>query len=289
MNEINIDRSEVSERISNRNNLAKIVLVIIFSLTLVYKIIFSDLSGLFSGFNFSDLLSLFLALFSVGLAVVFYFKATETANEFYNNTYKFTRDVSEILGRVEAGFGEKLSHLDEGYSGLKSAVERLPYDRVEAERRIQEEEAEVNEAEKVRDMIFNTLAERAKLDQKEKEKLFEQLKEQEIKLGKANAEIIQMKSKLLESSENEIGKLKEGDDSGFISFFENFVRDNLNVDSSNLKIPRILNKNFRSAILDDGVPEFFIDDLKRYRIVDERKNLTPRGVRYVKDIIREGE
>ncbi len=42
--------------------------------------------------DFPMLLSLLLALFSVGLAALFYFKATETGNTFYDNTYTFTKD-----------------------------------------------------------------------------------------------------------------------------------------------------------------------------------------------------
>ena len=39
-------------------------------------------------------------------------KATDTSNNFYDNSYKFTKEISEILGRIEAGFGEKLKHID---------------------------------------------------------------------------------------------------------------------------------------------------------------------------------
>ena len=73
--------------------------------------------------DFPTLLSLLLALFSVALAALFYFKATETSNTFYDNTYKFTRDIAQLLAKMESGFGERLKHLDEGYSSLRSSFQ----------------------------------------------------------------------------------------------------------------------------------------------------------------------
>jgi hypothetical protein len=70
-------------------------------------------------FDFPSFLSLLLALFSVGLAAMFYFKATDSSNAFYDNTYKFTRDIADLLVRIESGFGEKLRHLDEAYKGMQ--------------------------------------------------------------------------------------------------------------------------------------------------------------------------
>src|SRR6185436_4120877 len=66
--------------------------------------------------DMGGLLSLVLSVFAMALSVAFYFRATDTSNTFYDNTYKFTREMSEVLGRIEAGFGERLRHLDEGYS-----------------------------------------------------------------------------------------------------------------------------------------------------------------------------
>ena len=77
-------------------------------------------------FDFSNLLSLILALFSIALSALFYFKATETSNAFYNNTYKFTNDIAELLARIESGFGERLRHLDEGYNTMCTTMNRLP-------------------------------------------------------------------------------------------------------------------------------------------------------------------
>jgi hypothetical protein len=61
--------------------------------------------------DFSVLLSLTLAIFAVGLSVTFYMKASETANRFYDNTYQFTKDISETLGRLDERFAERLTFI----------------------------------------------------------------------------------------------------------------------------------------------------------------------------------
>ena len=134
------------EKIARRNNWLKIFVCVVVLFTLPIKLGQADFSLVFASFDFSDLLALFLAMFSIALAILFYLKATETSNTFYNNTYRFTQNVSEILGRVEAGFGERLKHLDEGYSDVKTALENIPIDRGEAEKEILEEKEHVRRA-----------------------------------------------------------------------------------------------------------------------------------------------
>lgn len=88
--------------------------------------------------DFATLLSLLLALFSVALAALFYFKATETSNTFYDNTYNFTKDIAQLLVKIESGFGEKLRNLDEGYTSMRDSLQHYgnkPSDNVEKRKR----------------------------------------------------------------------------------------------------------------------------------------------------------
>src|SRR5688500_16234653 len=94
----------------------KAIVIVIFTGVLAYKIIVTPIS---LAMDFYALLSLLLALFSVGLSALFYFKATDTSNAFYDNTYKFSKDIAELLVRIESGFGERLRHLDEGYTRMQ--------------------------------------------------------------------------------------------------------------------------------------------------------------------------
>ena len=184
------------DKIALRNSWLKIFVVVVVIGVISVKLWQGDFSKVFAGFDFSDLLSLFLALFSVALAVLFYLKATETSNVFYDNTYRFTKDVSEILGRVEAGFGERLKHLDEGYSGLKSAVEKIPFDRKEAQKEIEEEEEQAKKVEDERNEMIESLAKRARLEEAEKSTLFESLKEKDRKLSVTRKEVYLLERKM---------------------------------------------------------------------------------------------
>ena len=71
-------------------------------------------------------LSIALALFSVGLSAIFYFKATDTSNKFYDNSYRYTKDVAQLLVKIESGFGERLKKLDEGYLSMKEEIQKMP-------------------------------------------------------------------------------------------------------------------------------------------------------------------
>ena len=94
---------------SSSNNLkwfstiSKYLILLSFSGVLAYKLIITPFQ---LTIDFLALLSIALALFSVGLSATFYFKATETSNAFYDNTFKYTKEIAELLVRIESGFGE---------------------------------------------------------------------------------------------------------------------------------------------------------------------------------------
>ncbi len=160
------------------------VVVCVFFGAVAWRIAWSNWSVDLSKFDFSDLLALIMAIFAIGMSVAFYFKATDTSNKFYDNVYKFTQETSEILGRIEAGFGERLRHLDEGYSGLQTRFDQFssltPEENKEKVERNREREVEakakLQEADDEKQQIFDTLAKRAKLAAQEKTELFDKLK-----------------------------------------------------------------------------------------------------------------
>jgi len=157
-----------NQAINNRESWLKVILILLFSFIISWKIITTPLNIDLSDFNFSDFLSLQLALFAIILALIFYLKANETSNKFYDNTYKFTTDISILLGRIEAGFGERLRHLDEGYTGLVDRFDRIPIDVTKVKEQVVEEEEEIKEKEREYNQLIETLAERAKLQEDEK-------------------------------------------------------------------------------------------------------------------------
>lgn len=164
------------------------VVVLSFFGVLSFKLLNMDLSLNIKEFTFTDLLSMLLAFFAIALSIAFYFKATDTSNRFYDNSYAFTREVSEILGRIEAGFGERLRHLDEGYSGIRDKFDRLPFDNAQTNEELEQEKAEIEKKEKEQQDLLENLAKRAKLAETEKQELFTHMRQVSEELEEAKRE-----------------------------------------------------------------------------------------------------
>lgn len=160
----------------------------------LWKIFNADMKFDMSEFSFTDLLALLLSFFSVGLSVAFYFKASDASNLFYDNSYRFTSEMSEILGRIEAGFGERLRHLDEGYSGMRERLDKFSYNSDATHSQVQKELEEVRLKEKEYKEQINVLLERANFADGEKERFAKSLSNIKNELDAARAELENMKS-----------------------------------------------------------------------------------------------
>ncbi|TOB71819.1 hypothetical protein CGJ99_23875, partial [Vibrio parahaemolyticus] len=106
--------------------------------------------------------------FSVALAALFYFKATETSNQFYDNTYKFTKQIAELLVKMESGFGEKLNKLDEGYASMRDYIQspNNNYSSTSIETtktQIEEEQKEIQKVIEERNQIVRDLLSKSQL------------------------------------------------------------------------------------------------------------------------------
>src|SRR5690606_16157646 len=106
-------------------------------------------------------------LFSVGLSALFYFKATDTSNAFYDNTYKFTKDIAELLVKIESGFGERLRNLDEGYSSMRNYLQgsgqRQSADVEKTKEKLETEQQEIEKVRAERNRIVAELIEKSQL------------------------------------------------------------------------------------------------------------------------------
>lgn len=167
------------------------LLVCVLLVVVTLKLLTSDISVSLGEFSFTDLLSMLLAFFAIGLSVLFYFKATDTSNVFYDNTYKFTKDISEILGRIEAGFGEKLSHIEEGNNGLRDKVERMSSFKESLK---EDEEVHLEETEKEKNQMIEEVLEKAKIANEEKEAFRKKLRKVDIELQRSREELARLKS-----------------------------------------------------------------------------------------------
>lgn len=121
-----------------------------------------------NNFTTESILSMLLAFFSIFISIFFYFKADETSADFYDSSYKFMKDISVTLGKIEERFGEKLNSLNDKITHL---------DRVSKETSRQIEDKQVD-----KDGIINELLEKTNLNEEEKERYKRELekKEEEI-------------------------------------------------------------------------------------------------------------
>jgi hypothetical protein len=239
------------------------LLIVALVLIIAWKLLSADLKIDLATFSFNDFLALVLALFSVGLSVAFYFKANEASNQFYDNTYKFTKDMSEILGRIEAGFGERLRHLDEGYSGMRERLDKLPqYGATPLE--VKEEEEVVAQKEQEGRALIEELAQKAKLAEHEKAELFQALE-------KVNEE--------LELARSELREMRKGSRKGSISneavlsYVGNVLKracpsDQRDAPPSTVTIRRLYRENMPM------IAKAAKDDLRKLGLVDESDMLT---------------
>jgi hypothetical protein len=175
------------------------VAVLIFFGVMSFKFFSIELSLNIKEFGFTDLLAILIAFFAIGLSAAFYFKATDTSNRFYDNSYAFTKDVSEILGRMEAGFGERLRHLDEGYTGIRDKFDKLPFDSAKAMEDIEKENQEIKNKEGEQRKALEGLAIKAHLAENEKLDLFAHMEKISRELEESKTEARRLEKSLLQN------------------------------------------------------------------------------------------
>jgi len=262
-------------RITNRNNWVFIFVVSIFAILIAFKIAVSPLEIDMSQFKFGDLLNLLLAFFAIAMSVAFYFKATDTSNQFYDNTYKFTTEISEILGRIEAGFGERLKHLDEGYAGIRARFEHMPIDHIKAEEAIKKEVEEVKKQRDARKQLLEDLAKRAQLQEHEKEEIFKQLRQKERALAMAQQELNFLRSRVERPDRQEMRDIVALPDRLNRYLRIRLIRE-LGGPSSVLALsPQGIQKRFDS--IKNQFPDAIVDDLREVGLLDESGLLTRIG------------
>lgn len=234
--------------------------------------------------DFPTLLSLLLALFSVGLAALFYFKATETSNTFYDNTYNFTRDIAQLLIKIESGFGEKLRNLDEGYADMRRHLQSAPYQNGETDETKQKIKGEKEEIEKVieeRNKIVSDLLERSQLEQEEKESILAKLAEKERELESSQRELNKMNKRLF------FDRLKNREhrdefESGMERYTFSRIIQEVGIERVIHLSPIGLKKKI-DEMLNDAPPQY-IDDLEKRGYFDN--GLTRSGAEYIRELAR---
>lgn len=254
---------------------ARDVIVICLIGVVTWKLINSDISISIKEFTFTDLLSIFVSFFAIALSIAFYFKATDTSNRFYDNSYKFTKEISEILGRIEAGFGEKLKHIDEGYAGIRDRFDQLPFDANKAKEEIEAEKKEIEKKKKEQNNLLESLAQKAQLAEAEKEDLFNKMEKTNKELESAKSDLRRMQRNMMKHERLNLNVDPER---------KRRVMEYL-VDRISEEIPPGLERTPRASMLieifdnirDDLHPEA-IEDLEHVGMIDDDGQLNRRGV-----------
>lgn len=260
------------------NLIFKILLISSIVGVALFKVIVTNID--LSSFDFSDFLSLLLALFAMGLSILFYFKATDTSNQFYDNSYKFTKEFSIILGRIEAGFGERLKHIDEGYSQIANYYKN-PQTITEEEKKLEQSEEFVNKKEKEREEFIKSVLDRASFkDIEDKQRIVQQLEETRTELTKARIEINHLKSAIDKENDESSNVLQVR--RRVIGFFkENYMDFFRNVSSG--ITDREIKSRFNSQ-LNHFHPEW-LSDLEKIGWLNNEQQLTKLGILCIRNMI----
>lgn len=258
--------------LSNIRDLVVVALIFIVSIRFATADFNIDLKG----FSFTDLVSLFLAISSVALSALFYFKADESARTFHAHTYTFTKDVSEMLGRIDAGFGEKLRSIDQGWIGLNQKLDRYSYDPSLAAARAESSDAkkaEIEEQEARRQDILEDLMQRASVAGEEKRQLLDRLA---------------TLSNELEESKLELEKQRNGGESDFESEFKGYVRTFVkhHFPGGMIDGPPAVYQKYFGEIMDNSQFNHGARTYMRKRGFLNGKSLTPAGIEFIKSILQ---
>ena len=145
------------------------------------KLFSGELSLDFAKLSATELVNLLLAFFSIALSAAFYFAATSQSNQFYDNVNKFSKDTSELLGRLD----EQVKGIGGRQTELRDSIDKY-YHR---DRAGQVDRAQVEVQEKAKQLeenfskVVSGLMERANLPEPERAKIREEIKSKDAALN----------------------------------------------------------------------------------------------------------
>ena len=151
------------------------IAAIVFFVVLTIKLAFASISISFERITIDQLTSLVLALFSILLALAFYFGANDTSQKFYHQMYVFIKDTSSLLGTIQATFAERLDRLGSETGQLSRRLDRFPTDVMEIAWGLRATAAEITENENIARDKVSEIIEQSGLPTDEKERLKEEI------------------------------------------------------------------------------------------------------------------
>ena len=176
-----------------------------------------------------------------------------------------------MLGRIEAGFGEKLKHIDEGYSGIRDRFDRMaPYSQV-TNAEVKKEEEEIRQKEQEQKDVLEELAKRAKLAEHEKNAIFADLAQKSEELDQARMEL-----RRLQTSSHRPGDIVSRDD--VLGYLARKLQKMMPEGEGAGPLPSsiAIRGSFRKLLPE--LPREAVRDMQSFDILDEEDNLTRDGM-----------
>jgi len=158
--------------------------------TISYRISLTKMDSM--TFSFNDFMTFLLAAFSIGLSVLFYFKATETSNQFYHRVLDFMQNTSFVLGKMQVELNDKLSKIYENSAIMASQVNML----TEGKQAIAIKTTEKKQKEMERESIYNEIFEKAGLDENDRKDFMDKIKNKELEILTLGNEIEDLHEKI---------------------------------------------------------------------------------------------
>lgn len=271
----------------------KFSILILFSVV-SWRIAWSKFNLDLSKFDFSDLLALILALFAMFMSIAFYFKSTDSSNQFYDNIYNFTQKTSEILGRIEERFGERLRHIDEGYGRIESRFDGITRSSAEIQEKVietegkeVEEKGKLEEANREMHKLMEELTKRAKMQEAEKHEFYENIERltqeknsAQIRLHQIEAERDMMQQQLeLLQRENE--PIRSRIRNSGVNFLLNNPRLGKLISSG--APTTVINQSLQDIL--SRTPIDIVEDLKCQGIITANNQFTRDGISHFSQIL----
>ena len=241
-------------------------------------------------FSFNDLVSLFIAFFAIWISINFFHKNNETSNKFYDNTYNFTKNISETLGRIEERFGIKLDYLnqdnkniyeriDKYYSNWNSEIDKKKDD-AKKEELVKELDLKVKNKEE----LLETLVQKYNIEVEDKQNFINEIQKKDDEILKLNKKV-----SLFEWSNQENNVVldeKYGIPSRMTWYFSKKARQDqglkdifcMDDTSETAKIFQNYIKKYHSL---------FVKDLEKYDLIDWNKFLTEKWYNILGNIIKD--
>jgi hypothetical protein len=228
----------------------------------------------------TDILAILLAFFSMGLALFFYFKSSEESNRFYTNSYEFTKDTSEMLGRIEAGFGERLRHIDEGYSHISQRFDDIIVERDKTVKNVEREQEDVDKIIEEKQRMIESLLAKTDLQEVEKHNVLKTLSEKDKQLQIAQSQLEKYKS-TLEILEKETQKTPELDIPQPIQSILSVLGKAIGPKHFKIAPHDWLNTKIKPLIM--VLSDYDKKLLQEFGVVDSQYDLTLRGRQILRD------